>query len=78
MSAITSLTNSVKTFTGSTTGQVTIATGKAIGWTLLAIKSNSEASRNFLVAATTIDNALKAKTEEVKGRWQNRTTETAA
>ena len=78
MTAISTMTNTVKTFSDSTTGQVTLATGKALGWTLLAIKANSEASANFLTAATKIDAALKAKTDQVKEKWHTRTTETAA
>ena len=75
MSAISTVATSAKAFANSTTGQVTLATGKAIGWTFLAVKANGEASRNFLTAATTLDAALKAKTESVKEKWQNRTTE---
>lgn len=74
MSAISAITASAKTFTSSTTGQVTLATGKAIGWTFIAIKANSEASRNFLNAATTLDAAMKARSEQLREKWNSRTT----
>lgn len=70
--SITPITTAVTAFNQSTGGRIAIGTGKALGWTMLAIKANSEASRNFLQVATTVDTLLKAKTEEVRHNWQNR------
>lgn len=70
--SISAITSSAATVANSNTGKVALSTGKAVLWTFAALKANSEASRNFLEAATGLDGALRDRAERLRENWNSR------